>query len=189
MMRRLWLDYVRPDPERRRPGLAVLALGVVATLLTSIDYLAVAAERDDVRAQVEQLQRASPLPRATARTAPGAPSAARGGVEAPTADRTTATDRTVTAVPAPSAARWEALFASLEAASDDSVTLLSLHPGEKEIQISGEARDFPASVDYVQRLQAAPALANARLTRSEVVTENPRHPVRFSLVADWRGTL
>ena len=164
-MRRLWLDYQRPDPGRRRSGMLLLAFGMTAALLTFVDYFAVAAERDDAQAKVEGLRRAA---------AGMAIAAAPGASNEP-------------ATAAPPARRWEALFDSLEAAAADSVTLLTLHPGEKEIQIGGEARDFASALDYVQRLQSASALANVRLTQSEVLAEHPRHPVRFSLLADWRG--
>jgi hypothetical protein len=166
MLPPLWLDYQRDDPARRRSGRALLAIGVVATLLTAVDYFAAAAERDDAQAQVEALRGAAGQQLAARNAAAPAPAPAKGG---------------------PSAQRWEALFSALEAASDNSVTLLALHPTEKEVQLSGEAQDFGASMDYVQRLQAQPALANPRLTQSQVVAENPRHPVRFSLVADWRS--
>lgn len=164
----LWIDYQRNDPARRRAGLLLLAFGVVVTLLTSADYFAVAAERDDLQAQVEGLRQTAERERPVSRTA-------------------TASAAAEPAKVAPSAQRWDALFASLEAAADETVTLLTLHPTEKEIQLSGEARDFAASMDYVQRLQAQPALANARLTQSEVMADKPHRPVRFALVADWRG--
>ena len=169
MIAHLWLDYQRADPERRRPGMILLAVGGVAAALTSVDYLAVAAERDDAQAQVEGLRGAAEQ-RSAAQAKTPAPAAAR-----------------ETRAIGPSAAHWDALFAALEAASDDSVTLLTLHPGEKEIQLSGEAKDFPSAVDYVQRLQSQPAVANVRMTQSETVAENPRHPVRFALAADWRS--
>jgi Tfp pilus assembly protein PilN len=169
----LWIDYQRGDPARRRPGLLLLAVGIVATLLTTADYLAVAAERDDAQSQVEGLRRTAERERPTNRTASAPATAPAAAAETPTA--------------APSAQRWDALFAALEAAANDTVTLLTLHPTGKEIQLSGEAKDFASSMDYVQRLQAQPVLANARLTQSEVMTDNPHRPVRFSLVADWRG--
>jgi Tfp pilus assembly protein PilN len=166
-MQKLWLDYQRGDPDRRRTGRAALAVGALAVVLTGVDYLAVADERDGLQAEVASLQRATERRQAAVRTA--------------------ATREPAAVAAAPTAARWETLFSSLEAAGDDSVTLLTLHPGEKEIQLSGEAKDFAASMDYVQRLQSQPAFANARVTQSEVVADNPRHPVRFALVADWRN--
>lgn len=165
-MHPLWLDYQRADPTRRRPGLALLGVGILAVLLTGVDYLAVAAERDDAQAQVDAL-------RQTAASRPAPSSGAAAASATPPAGR--------------SARRWDALFSALEAASNDDVTLLSLHPTDKEIQLTGEAKDFTASMDYLQRLQSQPVLANARVTQSETVAENPHHPLRFSLVADWRG--
>ncbi|HEX8987747.1 MAG TPA: PilN domain-containing protein [Rhodocyclaceae bacterium] len=166
-MQRLWLDYQRPDPERRRPGRLLLGAGALAVVLTAGDYLAVAGERDDLRTEVDGLRRAAEHRRLATAAAASAPREAT--------------------LMAPSAARWETLFSSLEAASGDAVTLLSLHPGEKEIQLAGEAKDFPSAMDYVQRLERQPAFSGVRLTQSEVVAENPNHPVRFALVADWRN--
>lgn len=164
----LWLDYQRGDPSRRRPGWLLLAAGVIAAVLVVGEYYAAADDKDDAQADVDRLRQEA------ARRASLRPAVPAAGV--------------VTAVrSSPSIQRWEALFAALEAAAGDSVTLLSLHPGANEIQISGEAKDFAASMDYLQRLQTTQGLANARLTQSEVVAENPRHPVRFALVADWRG--
>lgn len=170
-MRPLWLDYRRPDPTQRRPGFLLLAVGAVAAVLTTADYYAAAAERDDAQAEVDRLRRDAERQRTTAAAAAAS---ARAATREP-------------ARVAPSAQRWESLFAALEAAADDTVTLLTLHPGASEIQIGGEARDFASSLDYLRRLQAAPALANLRLTQSETVAENPHHPVRFSFVADWRS--
>lgn len=176
-MRPLWLDYQRADPTRHRPGMLLLIAGVLVAAATAADYSTVAAELDDMQAQVDRLRRTSGGQRPTrmVNAAPTEPGAAAG--------RETPATR-----PPPTVADWESLFSSLEAAADESVTLLTLQPGANEIQISGEAKDFAASVDYMKRLESEPAVTNARLTQSEVVAENPRHPVRFALVAEWRGS-
>jgi Tfp pilus assembly protein PilN len=163
----LWLDYQRNDPSRRRPGWLLLGAGLIAAVLVVGEYYSVADDRDEAQAQVDRLRQ-----EAVRRTALRPPASATAGTPVRGG---------------PSVQRWEALFSALEGAAGDSVTLLSLHPGANEIQISGEAKDFAASMDYLQRLQSTQGLANARLTQSEVVAENPRHPVRFALVADWRG--
>ena len=86
----------------------------------------------------------------------------------------------------PSAARWESLLVSLEAAGNESVTLLALEPGARDISISGEASDLGAALDYVKRLQNAAVFADAHLVKHELIKENPYRPVRFTLLAGWR---
>ena len=166
-MRRLLLDYQRPEPGRRRAGALLLAAGLIATAVLLADYFTVMAELDDLQHRVARLKR--DVERQRLAEAAGSPLS---GAQAATAH---------------SAASWEALFASLEAAGDDSVTLLGLEPGATEIRITAEAKNLDASLDYLKRLQAATAIANTRLTQSQVVMEHPRRPVRFTLVTEWRG--
>lgn len=160
----LWLDYQRPDPARHRPGLLLLGVGLLAATVLLGRYFAVVADLDEVGQQVSRLKRAA------ARQLP---------VEAPAGSG-------AAGAVAPSAARWEALFAALEAAGDESVTLLSLQPGGTEILIAGEAMNLGAAMEYVKRLQSAAVLADVHLTQSEVVPEHPQRPVRFALASAWR---
>lgn len=176
-MRALWLDFQRPEPGRRRAGNALLAVGVLLGAGLLADYVNVVGETDQVEQQVLRLRReAEPARRAAA--VEGAPTA-RGG-------QRQAADDTSSSQPGHEALQWDALFAALEAAADDSMTLLTLNTGGSEIQIGGEARNIDAAMDYVKRLQAATALGNPHLTQSEVVQEHPQHPVRFALAASWR---
>lgn len=165
MIAPLWLDYQRADPGRRRDGVLLLGAGVLVGSLLFGLYADLVAEQEAVRQEVSRLKRAA------ARAVPAAGAAA-----------------TAPAAPSPrSAAAWEALFTALEAAGDESVTLLGLQPGGGQIAIAGEARDLPAAMDYLARLQSAPVFAEVRLTQSEVVVAHPQRPLRFSLQATWRG--
>lgn len=160
-MRALWLDFQQKPPGRRRPGWLLLAAGIVGAGLLLILYQDAAGEQETLQQQVSRLR--------------------RGGTSLPSGGET---GQTAAGQPP---ARWEALFAGLEAAADDTVTLLGLQPGGKEIQITGEARDLAAAAAYVERLQATRALRNPHLTRTETLLEHPRRPLRFTLAADWQG--
>lgn len=85
-----------------------------------------------------------------------------------------------------SPAQWEALFAGFEAAADETVTLLSFEPGTTEVSLRGEARDFAAMTEYVQRLSTLSVLAEVRLTEHEIARDHPRRPVRFAVQATWK---
>lgn len=170
-MRSLWLDYQQDAPGRQRPGLLLLVASLVLTTLLLAQYFAVAGKLTDTGAQVSKLKHGAERQRLFGSTDGSRPDT--GGQQNS---------------PSISADRWESLFTSLENAGSDSMTLLSLEPGSREISITGEARDIAAAMDYVQRLQSATIFANAHLTESEIVREHPRHPVRFTLIADWRET-
>lgn len=157
MIAPLWLDYRRPPPGRHRLGWWVLALALLAAALLLADYQAVGSRFDETEAGLAQART-----RAAARTAPVA--AEEGAI---------------------ATAEWEAMFAALEAAGDDTVTLLSLRRAPGQLQLSGEARDHDAAVDYAARLNASAAFAGVDLTQTEVVHDHPYEPVRFSVLAHW----
>lgn len=165
-MRPLWLDYRQETPGQQRGGWALLALGIAVAAVLATHFFSLQAEQDALQLQVSHLRREAEKERqaagsgATLAAAPVAASHPLGS--------------------------WDSLFTSLEGAGDDTVTLLSILPGPKEVQITGEAHDLGAALDYVKRLQTAPGVANAHLTQSEVVEANPQRPVRFSLAANWK---
>lgn len=167
-MRPLWLDYKQKTPGRQRTGWVLLALGVATAVPLQAYYFSLQAEADELELQVSHLRReAGPERR------PGGDSRA-----AATASAESPAGRPL--------GGWEALFASLEAAGNDCVTLLSIQPGINAIQITGEAEDMDAALDYTKRLQSANGIGNVHLTQTEIIENNPQHPVRFSLAASWK---
>lgn len=165
-MRPLWLDYRQETPGQQRSGWVLLALGVAVAAGLAIHFFSLQAEEEALQLQVSHLRREAEKERLAAGS--GTPAAA---------------------APSPAShplGSWDSLFTSLEGAGDDTVTLLSIQPGPNEVQITGEAHDLGAALDYLKRLQAAPGVANARLTQSEVVEAHPQHPVRFSLATNWQ---
>jgi len=86
---------------------------------------------------------------------------------------------------------WTQLLAELEAASHDAageVALLSIEPDEVKhhVRITGESRDLPGVLAYVERLQANAQLDYPMLESHDVRSDDPQHPVRFVIGADWR---
>lgn len=84
---------------------------------------------------------------------------------------------------------WEQLFLSVESAAGDEVSLLALEPDtEKQVvKISGEARDFVALMNYITRLETQELLGPVNLQSHQVQQQDPNRPVRFALIAAWRG--
>jgi hypothetical protein len=86
---------------------------------------------------------------------------------------------------------WTRLLAELEAASADSagkIAVLSIEPDHTKhnVHITGESRDLPLVLGYVQRLQASTLLRYPMLESHDVKTDDPQHPVRFAMTAEWR---
>jgi Tfp pilus assembly protein PilN len=83
---------------------------------------------------------------------------------------------------------WDNVFRALEAARSDDIALLAIEPdaGSGSLNISGEARSYPAVLTYVAWLSAEKTLKNVRLARHELVRGDPRRPVVFTISADWK---
>jgi hypothetical protein len=95
-------------------------------------------------------------------------------------------EKTVSVLAAP----WSALLAELENASADSdgnVALLSIEPdhARHKVRVTAEARSLPLALAYVQRLRKSGALRYPMLETHEIRKDDPQHPVRFQLSADW----
>jgi hypothetical protein len=86
---------------------------------------------------------------------------------------------------------WTRLLAEFEAASRDTagtVAVLSIEPdhAKHSVRVSGESRDLPLTLAYVQRLQRSTLLRYAMLESHEVRNDDPQRPVRFALTAQWQ---
>lgn len=81
---------------------------------------------------------------------------------------------------------WPRLFRELESAVDGSVALLSIQPdaAHRVLRVEGEARDYRALLDFVDRLDAAGLFASAHLASHQTRAEGAR-AVGFALLAGW----
>ena len=166
------LDFVS---RRARPTLAgalLLLLGASAAAATYTEYRFMQARRAGLELKLAQALRYSRRdPALDARTAGFAEAAGRMTAELGTP--------------------WTKLLAELETASRDSsgqVAVLSIEPdhGKHTVHITGESRDLPRALAYVQRLQASTLLRYPMLDSHELRTDDPQHPVRFAMTAEWR---
>lgn len=84
---------------------------------------------------------------------------------------------------------WEALFEAVEGAATKDVALLALEPEMRKgrVAITAEAKDFGAMLDYARRLGERDVFASVHLQHHQVQQSDPQRPVRFSLLAVWKG--
>ena len=82
---------------------------------------------------------------------------------------------------------WPTLFAAVETAYDDNVTLLGVEPEpeRREVRLLAEAKDAEAMLAYVRQVRQSPVLRDAWLVNHQVNQQDPLHPVRFTINARW----
>ncbi len=84
---------------------------------------------------------------------------------------------------------WDRLFRGLEAAAIDRVALLVIEPDleHRTITISGEAKDYLATLSYVAGLSDQhEAFAKVYLQRHEIHASASERPLAFTVSASWR---
>jgi len=82
---------------------------------------------------------------------------------------------------------WGDLFKAVETVRTDRVALLALEPDSRAgtLKLSGEARDFPSLLSYLERLGRTGLLYDVYLLRHEIRQNNPQHAVAFVIAARW----
>lgn len=82
---------------------------------------------------------------------------------------------------------WETLFRDIETSQQSRIALLTIEPDaqKRTIRISGEARDLPALLSYVEYLQKKPSLRNVYIQSHQVEQQSAEKPVHFTLTATW----
>jgi hypothetical protein len=82
---------------------------------------------------------------------------------------------------------WDRLFAALESAGTEQVALLGIEPDPKAgtVTISGDSKDYLATLSYVLNLSRAEALTQVQLVRHEAKPDHPQGPVSFAVSAAW----
>lgn len=165
------LDFAAPVHRTPRAGAALCAAGLLAALAVGWAFERELAERS----RLELALGATPRAR---RAAP--PTAA---------DRTAAAD--AARVERELALPWTRLLADLEAASHDTATrvsLLAVEPdaSRRRVRITAEVRGLDDALAYLRRLQRSAALRNPMLESHERRRDDPQHPLRITLSAEWR---
>ena len=82
---------------------------------------------------------------------------------------------------------WDTLFAAIESARSRNVGLLSIEPdaAKSSVRIAAEAKSADDMLEYVRRLQGAAPLSGVTLANHQIKRDDPRQPVRFTLIATW----
>lgn len=84
---------------------------------------------------------------------------------------------------------WQPLFQAIESSGSKEVALLAMEPDleKRVVKISGEAKNLMAMLDYIRRLEAQPVFGTVYLQSHQIQQHDPEKPVRFALLAAWRG--
>lgn len=172
----LCLDHQRGPGAPSWRGTALLVLAVVAGMLTAIHYAALSRKADQWEARTEQMKLA--LSRQSPPGSGGGPAAADFALEVSQA-KSIVQELTLP---------WGRLFQAIESSGSKDVTLLALEPAPERavVKIGGEAKNMPALLDYMRRLQDCDAFSAVYLQSHQVQLQDAQKPVRFVLLAKWR---
>jgi hypothetical protein len=163
------LDFAGTEYRSRAPGIILLAVGLLVCGALGYDFQHKLEERDGIEARLSAVVR----PHRSA--SPG---------ESRDAATAAAIEKQLW-VP------WSSLLAELELASQDvssTVSLLAVEPDPAKhiVRITAEARTLPDALAYLERLQKSTMLRYPMLDSHELRKDDPQHPIRVKLSAEWR---
>jgi hypothetical protein len=163
------VDFVPQRSTARKVGVAMLVIGLLASAVAVTDY----AHESRLRGTLESQRQSH--------------TGTRSGTTTVVAHGTTDVALMSKALGIP----WSKLLSELEAAAADrsnEVAVLGVEPdGEKRlVHILAEARSLPDALAFVRRLQSSAALRFPMLDNHETRSQDPEHPVRFRVTAEWR---
>jgi Tfp pilus assembly protein PilN len=173
-MRRLDIDFRHSNRSTNWLGLALLALGLAGAIMSATQYQQLDEELAQTEASLRQADSAA-RKQASKKTT---------GTElAQLAPEIKRAREAAQAIKLP----WPELFASVEAARMPDVALLAIVSDntKREIKITGQARNPQSMLEYFSRIEAQPGLANSHLLSHHLELQDPQHPVRFVLAANW----
>lgn len=164
------LDFVAPVHRAPVAGAMLCLLGLAAALALGVAFERALSERNRLDATLA----ATPQPRRRAPT----PESLRTAAEAAAIEHELG-------VP------WTRLLAELEAASHDSAATVALllvepDPGKQLVRITAEVRTLSDALAYLERLQRSAVLRHPMLESHERRKDDPDHPLRIKLSAEWR---
>ena len=163
------LDFAGTQRHVRFSGILLCAAGVLVCVLVGLSFESATTERDALQAHLG----ATPRPHRAVN-----PNTARDAAAAAAIEKQLV-------VP------WSRLLAELEGASQDvasTVSLLEVAPDAAKhlVRITAEARTLPDALAYLERLQKSPVLRYPMLDSHELRKDDPQHPIRVKLSAEWR---
>ncbi|MFZ2161165.1 MAG: hypothetical protein WAW02_03000 [Sideroxyarcus sp.] len=175
-MATLWLDYQQNRPFQWA-GTVLLVLSLLILALTVVYYRELNDRAATWEEKMESIERGYGLQ---------APAVSRGSAGA---EGLVLEVKRANEVLRQLSLPWEELLQAVESAAGNKVSLLALEPDtEKQVvKISGEARDMAGLLDYITRLEEQSVFGPVFLQSHQVQLQNSERPVRFSLLAAWKG--
>jgi Tfp pilus assembly protein PilN len=167
-LRPLALDYKRVRAAAPWAGWVLLALAILFLADVGYSYYAARQSLAETEARLAKLVRSGAAGRSAARPRAVSP------------EEITVARETYQRLATP----WDELFGALESAANERITLIAIEPDAKAgtVALSGEAKDYPAALDYVARLRASRLFSNAHLVKHEA---RGNQEVAFSVAAKW----
>ncbi|MFA6901551.1 MAG: fimbrial assembly protein [Gallionellaceae bacterium] len=177
-MSKLNLDYQRSIKPFPWGGLLLLVLALATLLATALHYRSLSTESALLESRAELADRAAQ------RHLPGRRSNVAASGLAREVKRANEALRQLS-MP------WDRLFRTVEAAGAKEVALLALEPDteKRQVKISGEAKNIAAMLNYIRQLEHRDEFGSVYLQSHHVQQQDPDKPVRFVLLAIWRGKL
>ena len=169
-MHPLELDYVAFPRRARWPGVAVLALSLVAAA-------GVVGRYRDAQGQLAALEAAQ-----------GLVDVDRVPTKAVPRERLDEETKAVNEVVRQLGLPWARMIAAVEKAATADVVVLQLQPEAQQrlLRLTAEAKTREAMLQYVRRLGGDSALAEVHLGRHEVRVDQPGRPIQFAVQAALR---
>jgi hypothetical protein len=169
---RIDLEFGREPPASTRAGWLLLLIAVVFAADVGRSYLALRDEYASLSAKITSI--------------PGSELPAQPRYQPKDLDREMIFARTTIrhiALP------WNPLFKALGASDSEGVALLAVEPDADNgsIEITATAKDLPAMLTYLARLEANPFFPTVVLTRHELKKNNGPLPIYFVVDATWRN--
>ena len=173
-MRVLELDFAGGGQKRARAGALLLLIGAVSVFVLISAFEDLQRENTLLQQELERIDRR-----------------ARGlsTVTSKVDDATVAEIRLANSVIDQLTLPWGRLFRAIEGASFGKVVLIGITPDSRSrsVEITGEATDREAMIDYVQRLASDPALSNVYLLSDQYDRRGGARPYRFTVSGSWLG--
>lgn len=165
------LDFAAPLQRSRSAGLMVCVGAALAALGVGVMFQHALAERAVLETQIDALEQRHQAPLSS----PGK----------------TAEAAELAKIARELTVPWTAVLAELEAASHDmasQVSLLQVEPDadKRVVRITAEVRALPDALAYLERLQQSSVLRYPMLESHERRKDDPEHPVRIKIAAEWR---
>jgi hypothetical protein len=163
------LDYIAPRRRPRAAGMALLILSLAVAGALLQHYQNVRLELATIEASRDMLP----------------------GERRPVAARKTLDEETknAEAIVRQLALPWSAMVRAVEGASSPEIALLQMQPDAqlRQLRLTAEARSERAMLDYLERLAATQVLGDVHLASHQVMLDEPRRPIQFSILARLKG--